>query len=288
MAGSIANAQTYLEKGNGYGQSTTTIGGDLAIIYSAIQNKQAVSNYGTNSKSTRGFGRESQVNFANRGKLNNGLDYAAGFSLEFDGRGYSNNTFATEDASISNENVYVDLIAGNTTFTVGVDHIQRGYAGAAPQIFNITELMRAAGSKVCYVLGAKTSESAGVGIMQKFPSAGITASAMYAPRSGDTGGEDVATLTSNGGANSSYEVGFNGVNTLGVQGLTTTFFYNSMARSAVTNAGSVKGVSYGVGYNFGTFAVGVDKFKNENGIGTSAAPSFFGESAVAASAVTKK
>ena len=288
MAGSIANAQTYAEKGNGYGQSTTTVGGDLAIIYSAIQNKQAVSGYGTNAKSTRGFGRESQVNFSNRGKLNNGLDYAAGFSLEFDGRGYSNNTFATEDASISNENVYVDLIAGNTTFTVGVDHIQRGYAGAAPQIFNITELMRAAGSKVCYVLGAKTSESAGVGIIQKFPSAGITASAMYAPRSGDTGGEDVAALVANGGANSSYEVGFNGVDTLGVKGLTTTFFYNSMAKSAVNNAGSVKGVSYGVAYNFGTFAVGFDKFKNENGIATSAAPSFFGESTVAASAVTKK
>ena len=37
MAGSIANAQTYYEKSNGYGQSTTTVGGDLAIIYSAFR-----------------------------------------------------------------------------------------------------------------------------------------------------------------------------------------------------------------------------------------------------------
>ena len=288
MAGSIANAQTYYEKSNGYGTSTTTVGGDLAIIYSAMRNTQAVTAYGANSKSTRGFGRESQVNFSNRGKLNNGLDYAAGFSLEFDGRGFSNNTFATEDASISNENVYVDLISGNTTFTVGVDHIQRGYAGAAPQVFNITELMRAAGSKVCYVLGAKTSESAGVGVIQNFPSVGIKASAFYAPRSGDTGGEETAAITANGGTNSSYEIGFNGVDTLGVKGLSTTYFYNSMARSASTNAGSVKGVSFGAAYNFGSFAIGVDKFKNENGIGTSALPSFLGESAIAASAVTKK
>ena len=73
MAGSIANAQTYYEKGNNYGQSTTTVGGDLAIIYSAIRRDQ-----NNHKDSTRGFGRESQLNVSNRGKLNNGLDYAAG------------------------------------------------------------------------------------------------------------------------------------------------------------------------------------------------------------------
>jgi hypothetical protein len=282
MAGSIANAQTYYEKGNGYGQSTTTVGGDLAIIYSAI--RKDASNH---LNSTRGFGRESQLNVSNRGKLNNGLDYAAGFSLEFDGRGYSGSVTATENPSISNENVYVDLIAGNTTFTVGVDHVQRGYNGAAPQVFNITELMRAAGSKVCYVLGAKTSESAGAGVMQKFPSIGITASAYYAPRSADTGGEDVAGVT-NGNSNSSYEVGFNGVDTFGVKGLSTTFFYNTANRTDSSKAGNVKGTSYGAAYNFGTIAVGFDKFKNENGIGTEAVANVFGEPATTATATTKK
>jgi len=282
MAGSIANAQTYYEKGNGYGQSTTTVGGDLAIIYSAIR-KDASSHL----NSSRGFGREAQVNFANRGKLNNGLDYAAGFSLEFDGRGYSGSATGTENPSISNENVYVDLIAGNTTFTVGVDHIQRNYNGVAPTVFNITELMRAAGSKVCYVIGAKTSESAGVGVLQKFPSVGITASAYYAPRSGDTGGEDVAAVT-NGNSNSSYEVGFNGVDTLGVKGLSTTFFFNKAAKTDNTKAGDVKGTSYGIAYNFGTIAIGYDKFKNENGIGTEAVANVFGEQSTSNIANTKK
>jgi len=282
MAGSIANAQTYAEKGNGYGQSTTTVGGDLAIIYSAIRRDQ-----NSHKDSTRGFGRESQLNVSNRGKLNNGLDYAAGFALEFDGRGYSDSTTGTESPSISNENVYVDLIAGNTTFTVGVDHVQRGFSGAAPQVFNITELMRAAGSKVCYVLGAKTSESAGAGVIQKFPSIGISASAYYAPRSGDTGNGDVEAVTG-GNSNSSYEVGFNGVDTLGVKGLSTTFFFNKAPKSDNSKAGDIKGTSYGVAYNFGTIAVGFDKFKNENGIGKAAVDNFFGEQATSNIANTKK
>jgi hypothetical protein len=263
MAGSIANAQTYYEKGNGYGTSTTTVGGDLAIIYSAFR-KQNGANGGNGINSSRGFGRESQVNFANRGKLNNGLDYAAGFSLEFDGRGGNTNATATETASISNENVYVDLIVGNTTLTVGLDHVQRPYSGSVPAVFNITELMTAAGSKTTYNVGAKVSESAHVGIIQSIPSVGLKASAIYAPRAQDTGSEDVAAVTSNLGTNSAYEIGLVGVDTFGIKGLGVTGFYNSATRSATLYAGSIKGIEYGVSYNFGTVAIGYDKYKNEN------------------------
>jgi Gram-negative porin len=287
MAGSIANAQTYYEKGNGYGTSTTTVGGDLAIIYSAFR-KQNGANGGNGVNSSRGFGRESQLNVANRGKLNNGLDYAAGFSLEFDGRGVANTTSGTETPSISNENVYVDLIIGNTTLTVGLDHIQRGYSGSVPAVFNITELMTAAGSKVTYVTGAKVSESAHVGIIQSIPSLGLKASAAYAPRAADTGGEDVAGVTSNVYTNSAYEVGVIGVDAFGIKGLGVTGFYNSMARSISANTGAVKGVEYGVSYNFGTVAIGYDKYKNENGIGTAVASNPLGESTTSATAITKK
>jgi hypothetical protein len=289
MAGSIANAQTYYEKGNNYGQSTTTVGGDLAIIYSAFR-KQNGANGGNGINSSRGFGRESQLNVSNRGKLNNGLDYAAGFSLEFDGRGGSATTVATESPSISNENVYIDFIAGNTTLTVGLDHTQRQYAGSVPAVFNITELMTAAGSKVTYVVGAKVSESAHVGLIQNFPSVGLKASAIYAPRATDTGGEDVAGVTANLGTNSAYEVGITGVDAFGIKGLGLTGFYNSSAKSAVNLAGAVKGVEYGVSYNFGTVAIGYDRYKNENnwavatGLGTAA----LGESTNPASAITKK
>jgi hypothetical protein len=289
MAGSIANAQTYYEKGNGYGQSTTTVGGDLAIIYSAFRKQNGTLGVGATSgvNSSRGFGRESQLNVSNRGKLNNGMDYAAGFSLEFDGRGVANTTSGTETPSISNENVYVDLIIGNTTLTVGLDHVQRGYAGSVPAVFNITELMTAVGSKVTYVLGAKTSESAHVGIIQNVPSLGLKASAIYAPRSGDTGGEDVAGVTSTG-TNSSYEVGVIGVDAFGIKGLGVTGFYNSMTRSNSSLYGAVKGVEYGISYNFGTIAIGYDKYKNENGIDTAVALNPLGEKATNAVAITKK
>ncbi len=287
MAGSIANAQTYYEKGNNYGQSTTTVGGDLAIIYSAYR-KQNGANGGNGINSSRGFGRESQLNVANRGKLNNGIDYAAGFSLEFDGRGAASTTSATETPSISNENVYVDLIIGNTTLTVGLDHIQRAYSGSAPQVFNITELMTAAGSKVTYVTGARVSESAHVGVIQSFPSLGLKASAAYAPRAADTGGEDVAGVTANLGTNSAYEVGVIGVDTFGIKGLGVTGFYNSMTRSETAKYGTVKGIEYGVSYNFGTIAIGYDKYKNENGIDTAVVTNPLGEKTTNAVAITKK
>jgi len=242
--------------GSSFAQTTVT--GDLALTYNALSKKQTVGG------STRGMGRESQVNIQSKGKLNNGMDYAAGFSLEFDGTGSSSNTvLTTPDHSVSNENVYIDLISGNTTFTIGVDHIQRGYAGAAPQIVNITDQMAGAGSSTTFVIGAGTSESAGVGIMQKIPQAGITASAYYAPRTKDTGVGDMNALAATG-ANSSYEVGINGTDTFGVKGLTVVAFYNSMAKSASNFSGDVVGKQYGVGYNFGQFAIGIDKLIDQN------------------------
>ena len=124
--------------------------------------------------------------------------------------------------------------------------------------------------------------------MQKIPSLGITASAYYAPRSGDTGAAEMDNVVSSLGTNSSYEVGFNGVNTLGVTGLTTSFFFNKMDKSNPTLQ-DVKGISYGVGYNFGTIAIGFDKFKDQGrGAVATAAGNELGESSSTASRVTKR
>jgi hypothetical protein len=132
--------------------------------------------------------------------------------------------------------------------------------------------MAGAGSSTTFVIGAGTSESAGVGIMQKIPQAGITASAYYAPRSKDTGVGDMNALVGNSGANSSYEVGINGVDTFGVKGLTVVAFYNSMAKSQSTFSGDIVGKQYGVGYNFGQFAIGIDKLIDKNNNLAAAAP----------------
>jgi len=56
----------------------TTVSGSLDLHYRAHKNSVAM-------QSNEGMGRETQLNIANKGKLNNGWDYLAGFSLEFDG-----------------------------------------------------------------------------------------------------------------------------------------------------------------------------------------------------------
>jgi hypothetical protein len=56
----------------------TTVSGSLDLHYRAHKNSIALT-------SNEGMGRETQLNIANKGKLNNGWDYLAGFSLEFDG-----------------------------------------------------------------------------------------------------------------------------------------------------------------------------------------------------------
>jgi len=239
----------------------TTITGSLDLTYN-VHSKDLSAGVG----SSRGLGRESQINVQNKGKLNVlGLDYAAGFALEFDGTGTSNGTVSTTpDHSVTNENVYIDLISGNTTFTIGVDHIQRGYAGATPQIVSIIDQMAGAGSQTTFVIGARTSEAAGVGIMQNVPGTGIRASYFYAPRSMDTGTGDMNALTANTGTNSSYEFGINGTDTFGMKGLTLVAFKNKMEKSALSRQGDVEGTQYGIGYNFGQFAIGVDRLIDKN------------------------
>jgi hypothetical protein len=240
----------------------TTITGSLDLTYNALS-KDTAAGIG----STRGVGRESQINIQNKGKLNvGGLDYAAGFALEWDGTGTGSADVSTTDTakSISNENVYVDIISGNTTFTIGVDHIQRGYAGAAPAIVNITDQMAGAGSSTTFVIGARTSESAGLGIMQNIPGTGIRASYFYAPRSGDTGTGDMNAQSANVSTNSSYEVGINGTDTFGVKGLTVVAFKNKADKSQSAFVGDVEGTTYGIGYNFGQFAVGIDRLIDKN------------------------
>ena len=239
----------------------TTITGSLDLTYNALSKDLA-----GGLASTRGVGRESQINIQNKGKLNvGGLDYAAGFALEFDGQGSASNTVtAVSDNSYTNENVYVDIISGNTTFTIGVDHVQRGYAGATPMIVNITDQMAGAGSSTTFVIGARTSESAGLGIMQNIPGTGIRASYFYAPRSGDTGTGDMNAQAANISTNSSYEVGINGTDTFGIKGLTVVAFKNKADKTQTSYSGDVEGTTYGVGYNFGQFAVGIDRLIDKN------------------------
>ena len=150
----------------------TTITGSLQLNYYDVTRTGSVG--APAGTSYRGWGRESQLNVQNKGKLNNGIDYAAGFAFEFDGNnGYStvNTANTTEDSTISNENVYIDFIMGGTTLTFGVDHIQNSHNNLSPTAsMNMAEIADAQYS-VSYTnaVGANPKESIGLGIMQATP-----------------------------------------------------------------------------------------------------------------------
>ena len=140
----------------------TTVTGSLGVSYKSVQGKNSTANGNS-------FGKESQINVANKGKLNiGGLSYAAGFSLEFDGAdgiysyspstttgsvtGTSVNfssgvvggvTLVASNAAASArqtgssgwhlENNYIDIISESTgtTLTISSDHIQNARGGLA-------------------------------------------------------------------------------------------------------------------------------------------------------------
>jgi hypothetical protein len=245
---------------SGSALAQTTVSGSLDLHY------KAMSFDGTGLGSVRGIGRESQLNVQSKGKLNNGMDYAAGFSIEFDGinsspvAGQQGQTDTNELNTVSNENVYIDIIMGSTTLTMGIDHIQNSTGHSAPFVRSVLDDVAAgyAGMSATDQIGAKTKEAMAVGIVQNIPGTGINLSALYAPQGGSTGGSD-----QNPGSaprNSSYEVGFTGTDPFGVKGAKIHYFKNKEDKST-SAVSDLEGTTYGVGYNFGKFALGVDVHK---------------------------
>ena len=102
----------------------TTITGSLDLTF---RSHGFDANAGANSETT--FGRESQINIANKGKLNNGLDYAAGFSWELDGDealgGDSTAGAVSNDSTNARqENAFIDLIVNkDITLSISADHM---------------------------------------------------------------------------------------------------------------------------------------------------------------------
>ena len=256
-----AIASSALLAGNAIAQ--TTVSGQLDLNYKAISDEQTGSGVG----SMRGFGKEWQINIQNKGKLNNGMDYAAGFALEHDG--------SQTGTPGLDENVYIDFISGNTTFSVGTDHIQHSDRTAATFVGFIAEdIVNQAGGSVGNDIfqagvGADPVQAYGFGIVQNIP--GMAAvSVWYAPTgstipsSGATsfvGNDDQAMEDIN---ESAYEVGITG--SLGVKGLNAHAFKNKRdkADGAAAADSDVKGVNYGLSYNFGQVTAGYNYKKTTN------------------------
>jgi hypothetical protein len=211
------------------------------------------------------------------------MDYQAGFSLEFDGTTRNTDavlggiamTGSPESSTISNENLYIDFISGNTTVTVGVDHIQNITSDVIPQVLPVWDNVSAGiGGKATNTYGANPKEAFGVGIIQKIPAAGLSVSALYVPRNADYGTSEQtapyagaaqtavtgAGLPIAGSRNSAYELGLVGSDTFGVKGLGVRAFMNR-EEAMLTGVPNVNGSRYGVTYAAGQFAVGAEKGK---------------------------
>ena len=228
----------------------TSITGDLTIAYKA----QSYDLTG-GSASKRGFGRETQVNVANKGKLSNGMNYAAGFSLEFDGNARTSTSNAqtltqTEAASISNENMFIDVeLTPGTTVTVGVDHIQN-ITRVVPQVLDILDHVAAGlGSNAVNTVGANPKENMGIGIVQAVPGSGLTASFNYTPNGGDYGSTDQSADATTNSRNSAYEYGIVGADAFGVKGLGLAYFKNKEAKEISTSVSDLEGTMYQASYS---------------------------------------
>lgn len=267
--------------GASYSNAQTTVSGNLFMTYKAIKSDQA------SKQQYRGFGKEAQINLTNKGKLNNGMDYAAGFSLEFDGSdSMATNASSATQATSSlpgalNENTYIDFISGNTTITFGADHMQNpdfavsnlvGVADPDDLVNGIATAKGAAPTAMLFPTAKNSAyESYGIGITQKTPVG--NASISYVPNA-TTGAANNDTNAFNTRSNypsiydglSKWEVGF--VGDLGVKGLTASAFYN---RSTDAGSANVTGQYLAAKYNTGdvTIAFGrADQQTNTAGIGT--------------------
>ena len=237
----------------GIASAQTTVTGNLDLTYKAISSDVA----GADSKinSMRTFGKESQINIANKGSLNNGMTYAAGFSIELDGSdsavaNATNTGTSNSLAGAFNENVYIDFISGSTTFTIGADHIQNpdytitNLVGAADP----DDLISGIGGKFALYSPAKNSayQAYGFGIVQDFGVA--KASFNYTPdrttglANGDTNGfTSTNAITVYDAGQSAYEIGIRG--NFGNKDLDLGVFYNRSDNSGERGSGDTVGNS---------------------------------------------
>ena len=250
--------------------SQTTVSGNLNLSYKAIGNKGAAIN---KANSTEYFGKEIQINIANKGTLNNGLGYAAGFSIEQDGSQMSSQastTNTTDATGVFSENVYIDLIAGNTTISFGADHVQNpdneitNLVGVADIDSNVSGIMAKTPN---FVNNAGSAYQAfGVAAIQATPVGNF--SARYTPDStnglaADDEGAAGTAVNSFSAGEAMYEVGYVGSP---IKGLTLQGFYGSK-ETGLASRDNLASVTLGAKYNFGKFTAAISQ-KEQDTLGT--------------------
>ena len=257
----------------------TTVTGSLDLSYRAVGSSTGAASDGVSS--FRGFGKESQINLANKGKLNNGLDYAAGFSLEFDGADMQGSATQTSSAQgVHGEGVYLNIIDGNTTYHVGADWIQNPDShglinpvgvGYMTSYGNAVVAAGTAKQGIYPTVSNSPYQAYGFGVVQKTAFGNLSLSYVPSPQDGVAGhdiGNNQSIANYEGTAESAIEVGF--VGNLGVKGLTVQAFYNErsapdQAAVASNPTGTIQGTVLTAAYNFGQLTIAGDYRVTEGG-----------------------
>ena len=239
-------------------QAQTTITGELKMAYKSVEG------FGSGTKSNSGFTSERQINFANKGKLNNGLDYAAGFSLERDGG---------ETNFDGNEGNYFNIISGNTTVTVGMDHILNGDYAIVPRAgapmneeigviggITVARVDARTGLQYSQSLG-DNNEFMGIGVIQNIPSVGRLA-INFVPRVDDSAQTADTAVPVTAAGKSAYSLFF--VGDLGVKGLQVALERAANEKND-TNLTDPKVTAFGASYTMGDFSAGAERQKFVDG-----------------------
>ena len=192
----------------------TTISGNLDLAYHAVSSNATGGSY-------RAVGRETQINIANKGKLSNGMDYAAGFSWELEGGETLGGTTDTDSANAANENVYIDFFYNKDSYvSISNDHVPNtdvtftnlvgwGYLGGQG-IGNKTQL---------YPTSLNTS-GYGVGISHNFGPMRLSGTYVPNPNKEGAGTNDTGhTVTNASDTNTNSKVELTARGDLGVKGL---------------------------------------------------------------------
>ena len=242
----------------------TTVGGNMTVGLRATEEK-GVSGAATTA-SKRGMLIETQLNVASKGALNNGMNYAAGFSLEFDANDVASTT-ATK--SIANENVYIDLISGNTTLSAGIDHMNDFDRSMIPVVGEIGKGTGSQGGTTASTNmladPLNTSAAAGVAVRQAFPGVGQITLA-YTPTmtcnatdAAGCGGADTTVVEGNEG--SAYSALLE-ISNVGIKGLALEAGYTEQQKKVGSTSSPTKDATFvtaGLRYTNGPITAGYNR-----------------------------
>jgi len=249
-----ALTSSLLAIGSGSAIAQTTISGNLDLSYQALS-----ANLGTvTGNSYRGFGKEAQINVQNKGKLNNGINYAAGFSWEIDGP----DTLTTAAAL---ENNYIDFIYGNTTLSISVDHVNTSDQTLInPVGYGYTGGDGIANSTSIYPKNLADNDGLGVGIEHNFGF--LKATLNYMPNHETAASNDVANSLAStnveNASNSAKSIVLQG--DLGVKGLNVLAakkWEKAEVTGSATAATDRDGTRYSIAYNLGSVTLAADRIK---------------------------